>query len=221
MAFVQFIRIVTITTASTKAAITNVIFFIGGAADKTRERFGIMYWGPTSLMAFARKAFMREQGPCSKSKYYGYLDKKKIIKDIRKLRRKNPNIRINLVGHSRGGSVAKEIATISLRKKGIAVNLLIALDPVKSKLRNQYKIPNKKGMKNVSTFINVFAKPTRRGGADYIALVGGQYGERLKKRAHYFLQTNAGHGQPIPLLKTPLDASGVTPFDLLLQESFS
>lgn len=200
--------------------ITNVIFFIGGGADKTRERFGVVYWGPTRLMEYAQRYFEKHQGPHSITEYYGYLDKKEIVKHIRKLRRKNPTIRINLVGHSRGGSVAKDIATKHLRKKGIEVNLLIALDPVKAKMRNKYKIPNKKGMKNVKTFISVFAKPQRRGGADYIALVGGQYGERLKRRAHYFLQTGAGHGQPIPLLKTHLDADGKTPFDLLLEESY-
>ena len=200
--------------------ITNVIYFIGGGADKSRERFGVVYWGPTRLMEYAQRYFAKQQGPHSITEYYGYLDKKDIVKHICKLRRKNPSIRINLVGHSRGGSVAKDIATKQLRKKGINVNLLVALDPVKAKMRNKYKIPNKKGMKNVNTFISVFAKPQRRGGADYIALVGGQYGERLKRRAHYFLQTGAGHGQPIPLLKTHLDAQGKTPFDLLLEESY-
>lgn len=199
--------------------ITNVIFFIGGGADKTRERFGIVHWGPTRLMDYAMKAFKQRQGPHSISEYHGYLDKKKIIKRIVKLRKQYPDIRINLVGHSRGGAVAKDIATKQLRKKGITVNLLVTLDPVKPRLRVKYKVPSKKGTKNVTTFVSVYAKPLRRKHADYIALVGGQYGLKLQKRAHYFVQTNQGHGQPMPLLTAPIDELGKTSFDLLVDES--
>lgn len=200
---------------------SNYVFFIGGGADKTRERFGIVYWGPTRLMDHARRYFEREQGPYTKTEYYGYLDKKEIVKKIVKLRRKNPDVRINLVGHSRGGAVAKDIAIKHLRKKGIDVNLLIALDPVKAKLHNQYKVPKKNALKNVRLFVSVFAKPKRRSGADYIALIGGQYGTRLKKRAHNFTQASVGHGQPIPLLKVAINADGDTAFDLLIAESFT
>jgi len=202
-----------------QSKITNVIFFIGGGADKTRERFGIVHWGPTRLMEFAMKALENHQGPHSITEYHGYLDKKKIIKRIIKLRLKHPEIRINLVGHSRGGAIAKNIATKQLRKKGILVNLLITLDPVKPKLRVKYKVPSKKGANNVVTFVSIYAKPKRRKHADYIALIGGQYGPKLQKRTHYFVQANEGHGQPIPLLKTPIDGSGITSFDLLVAES--
>jgi pimeloyl-ACP methyl ester carboxylesterase len=198
---------------------SNYIFFIGGGADKTRERFGIVYWGPTKLMGYARLYFEHRQGPYSKTEYYGYLDKKEIVKKIVKLRRKYPDLRINIVGHSRGGAVAKDIAVKLLRKKGINVNLLIALDPVKAKLRSQYKIPKKKGLKNVGRFISVFAKPKRRNGADYIALIGGQYGTRLQKRSHNFIQASVGHGQPIPLLKVAVNPGGETVLDLLVKES--
>lgn len=198
---------------------SNVVFFIGGGADKTKERFGIVYWGPTRLMEYAQSYFDKRKGPFSLSEYHGYLDKKQIVKRIVKLRRRYPNIRINLVGHSRGGSVAKEIATKQLRKRGIATHIVIALDPVKTSIRFPFKVPKKKAVKNINTFITVFSQPKKRAPADYVAWIGGQYGERLKKRSHHFIQTSAGHGQPVPLLKEPLLPKKYSAFDLLLAES--
>ncbi len=199
--------------------ITNIVVFIGGGADKTREKFGMVYWGPTKLMEYAKLYFDKRAGETSKSLYFGYLEKKDIVKKIKKLYRKNPELRVNLVGHSRGGAVAKQIATVSLLKKGIPVNLLIALDPVKPKLNIQYKIPKKKGLKNVTTFVNVFSKPIWKTGADYIAKIGGQYGIRLKDKAHHFIQTRKGHGQPIPLLNIKIEELNISSLELLINES--
>lgn len=44
--------------------------------------------------------------------YYGYLERKRIVKCIIKTRKQYPNMSINLVGHSRGAAIAKEIAMI-------------------------------------------------------------------------------------------------------------
>ncbi len=200
-------------------SITNIVIFIGGGADKTREKFGLVYWGPTKLMEMAKNHFLEHAGNKSDAYYFGYLEKKAIVKKIKKLHAKQPDLRINIVGHSRGGAVAKQIAMVNLRKKGIPVNMLIALDPVKPKISDKYKIPKAKGLRNVKTFINVFAKPKWRNGADYVALVGGQYGLKLRDKAHYFVQSTKGHGQPIPLLHAKIEGTDESPFKLLIKES--
>lgn len=199
--------------------ISNVVFFVGGGADKTRERFGIFKWGPTHLMADAKRAFEEQQGPYSATEYFAYFEKKAIVKRVEKYRKHFPNIRINLVGHSRGGSVVKDIASKAMRKRNIEANLVVSLDPVKARLHHKYKVPSKKGLKNINEFVTVYAKPKWRQPADYVALYGGQYGYRLQQRAHVFVKSRASHGQPIPLLQTVIPGSDSCAFDLLLRES--
>lgn len=198
---------------------STIIYFIGGGADKTRERFGIIKWGPTNLMGLVKARFDMSKGASCETKYYGYLDKKKIIHSIVKQKLKNPDIRINLVGHSRGGSVAKDIAMRALRKLNIEANMVVSLDPVKAKSRNRYRISNKKSIENVETFICIYANPMKRDATDYIAMVGGQYGLRLKQHCHYFVDANVNHGQPMPMLKVALDNTGATAWEMLLDES--
>jgi len=198
---------------------STVIYFIGGGADKTRERFGIIKWGPTNLMGLVKAAFDMTKGARCETKYYGYLDKKKIIHNIVKQKLKNPDLRINLVGHSRGGSVAKDIAIRALRKFNIRVNILISLDPVKAKPRNRYRVSNEKNIENVKTFVCIYANPVKRDATDYIAMVGGQYGLRLKPHCHFFVDANVNHGQPMPMLKVALDTTGQNAWEMLLEES--
>ena len=153
---------------------SNLIIFVGGGADKSKEVFGgFIAWGPTFLIRDARDYFVSRQGPCSKALYFGYLERKRIVKNITKYRNKHPNIRIHLVGHSRGAAIAKEIAMKHLRKRKMAVHLLITLDPVRSKFTKNYKIPKVKGLQNVTSFINVYAKPRFKNHADIVALIGG------------------------------------------------
>lgn len=198
---------------------STIIYFIGGGADKTRERFGIIKWGPTNLMGLVKAAFDMSKGAGCETKYYGYLDKKKIINSIVKQKLKDPEIRINLVGHSRGGSVAKDIAMRALRKLNIRANLVISLDPVKAKPRNRYRVPSKKNIQNVNTFICIYANPIKRDATDYIAMVGGQYGMRLKPSSHHFVDANVNHGQPMPMLKVALNKTGQSAWEMLLEES--
>ena len=202
-----------------KAEISNIIYFVGGGADKTRERFGVVRWGPTNLMGFAQVAFNMKKGPYSETAYFGYLDKKKIIQDIVKRKLANPKIRINLIGHSRGGAVVKDIAMKELRKLNIKANIVISLDPVKAKRRHPFRVPSKKGVKNVKTYVCIFANPSRRDPTDFIAKVGGQYGLRLQTQSHYFVEADLNHGQPIPMMQFPLNEKGKTVFDILLKES--
>ncbi len=198
---------------------STIIYFIGGGADKTRERFGIIKWGPTNLMGLVKATFDASKGAGCETKYYGYLDKKKIIHSIVKQKLRNPDIRINLVGHSRGGSVAKDIAMKALRKLNIRANIVVSLDPVKAKPRNRYRVPSKKNYENVNTFICIYANPIKRDATDYIALVGGQYGMRLKPNCHHFVDANVNHGQPMPMLKMALNNTRQNAWDILLEES--
>jgi hypothetical protein len=199
--------------------VSNIIYFIGGGADKTRERFGIIKWGPTNLMGLAKAALDLQKGPACETKYYGYLDKKKIIQDIVKQKLKNAKIRINLVGHSRGGAIVKDIAMRELRKLNIKANIVISLDPVKAKRSNRYRVPSKKSVNNVKTYICVYANPIKRDPTDYIAMVGGQYGVRLEPHSHFFVEADINHGQPMPMLKLSLNDKGRTAWEVLLKES--
>jgi hypothetical protein len=198
---------------------SNIIYFVGGGADKTRERFGIVKWGPTHLMGIAKADFDLRKGPYSKTKYFGYLDKKKIIQDIVKQKLANPDIRINLIGHSRGGAVVKDIAMKELRKLNIKANIVVSLDPVKAKHTHRFRIHSKKGIKNLKTYICIFAKPRKKDPTDYIAMVGGQYGHRLKELSHHYIEVDLNHGQPMPMMKVVVNAKGKSVYDILLKES--
>jgi len=199
--------------------ISNIIYFIGGGADKTRERFGIIKWGPTNLMGLAQTAFDLQKGPQCETKYYGYLDKNEIFQDIVKQKTKDAAVRINLVGHSRGGAVAKDIAMCELRNLNIKVNIVISLDSVKAKRSNRYRVPSAKSVSNVETYICIYANPVKRDPTDYIAMVGGQYGVRLQPRSHLFVEADINHGQPMSMLKLVLNDKGLTVWEVLLKES--
>nr|WP_297349887.1 hypothetical protein [uncultured Glaciecola sp.] len=199
--------------------VSNIVYFIGGGADKTRERFGIIKWGPTNLMGAAKATFDIQKGPHCESKYYGYLDKKKIIQDIVKQKLKSASVRINLVGHSRGGAVAKDVAMRELRKLNIKANIVVSLDPVKAKRSSRYRVPSKKSANNVKTYICVYANPIKRDPTDYIAMVGGQYGARLQPHSHFFVEADINHGQPMPMLKLAMNDKGRTIWQVLLKES--
>ena len=56
---------------------STIIYFIGGGADKTRERFGIIKWGPTNLMGLVKAAFDMSKGAGWETRYYGYWIRKK------------------------------------------------------------------------------------------------------------------------------------------------
>ena len=199
---------------------SNIIYFVGGGADKTRERFGVVNWGPTRLMGIAREDFDSKKGPYSTTKYFGYLDKKKIVQDIVKQKFANPNVRINLIGHSRGGAVVKDIAMKELRKLNIKANIVVSLDPVKAKRSHRFRIHSKKGIKNLKSYVCIYANPSKKDPTDFIAMVGGQYGNRLKELSHHFIEANLNHGQPMPMMRIPLNVKGKTVYDMLLKESY-
>ena len=202
-----------------KIKTSNIIYFIGGAADKTRERFGVVRWGPTNLVGLIKNHFDALKGSFSDTRYYSYLEKDDIIRDIIHCKDANPDLRINLVGHSRGGAVANEIATMVLPRYKTNSNILVLLDPVKARPTDHFILPNNKNVSIANTFICVYAKPLRRDPTDYVAIVGGQYGLRLQECCDYFIQADANHGEPNKMLKLELDTTGCSAWDILLKES--
>ena len=202
-----------------KIEASNVIYFIGGAADKTRERFGLVKWGPTNLMGLCKVAFDQKKGACCETRYHGYLEKEEISKSIVQLKQTNPNIRINLVGHSRGGAVSNDLAVNVLPKLSIQANVVVLLDPVKVSPSHRFTIPKDKEAKPSKLFICIFAKPIKRDPTDYVAIVGGQYGERLRAYCDFYVEADANHGEPLKMLKTTLSESQQTTWDILISES--
>ncbi|MBF7074138.1 hypothetical protein ISG33_12075 [Glaciecola sp. MH2013] len=200
---------------------SNIIYFVGGGADKTRERFGFIRWGPTHLMGLVKAEFDAKKGPHSVTKYFGYLEKKAIIDDIVNERKSRPNIRIHLVGHSRGGTVVKDIAMQSLPALNIRVQLVASLDPVKTKPSHRFSLHQGKQHANFEQFMCVFAKPKKRDFTDFVAMAGGQYGIRLKDLSDHFVQVDVNHGKPYAMMSAALDDSGITIEEILLKESRS
>ncbi len=199
--------------------ISNVSYFIGGAADKTRERFGVIKWGPTHLMGLAKEAFDQQKGACCETHYFSYLERENIVKNIVQQKLKNADVRINLVGHSRGGAVANAIVINELPAFNVKANIVVLLDPVKAKPSDNITIPHDKNATNTNTYICVIANPRTRDPTDYVALMGGQYAACLQGFCDCFIKANANHGQPMKMLKTVLDDMQFSAWDLLINDS--
>lgn len=178
-----------------------------------------MKWGPTNLVGLARVAFDALKGECCNTHYYAYLDKEDIAANIVEQRHKDPHVRINIVGHSRGAAVANEIALKHLSAINIKVNLLVLLDPVKASTNDKFILPTDKDTNNVNTSICIFAKPTTRDPTDYVAIVGGQYGDILRHYCDYFCEADTNHGEVMKMLKSNLGDRDQSAWDLLISES--
>ncbi|MFQ3250431.1 MAG: pimeloyl-ACP methyl ester carboxylesterase [Glaciecola sp.] len=202
-----------------KIEISNVVYFIGGAADKTRESFGLVKWGPTNLMGLCRTAFDQKKGSSCETHYYGYLEKDAIAESIVQVKQAKPDVRINLVGHSRGGAVANELALNILPSLNINANIVVLLDPVKANPLDKFTIPKNNNAHLTSLYVCIFAKPLNRDPTDYVAIVGGQYGKRLQAYCDFYIEADANHGEPMDMLKTVLDEKETSAWDILLAES--
>ena len=178
-----------------------------------------MKWGPTNLVGLARSAFDNQKGQCCQTQYYSYLDKQAIVDDIVEQKRVNPNVRINFVGHSRGGAMANEIVVNILSKANILANIVVFLDPVKANPSDSFIRPKSKRSVNANQYICVFAKPIKRDPTDYVAIVGGQYGDKLQSCCDYFYVADANHGEVMKMLKSELPGAQISAWDILLNES--
>ena len=197
----------------------TLVYFIGGAADKRRERFGPIKWGPSKLMAAVQAEYEEQRGPYSSSRYFAYTEVDSMLKDIVRETSLNPNLQINLVGHSRGATLAIDLACRELLKKDVKSNIVIALDPVKIRLFSIYGKPDKQALSNVFMLVCAHAKPTRLDATDLIAVLGGQYGVRMRKFTQHYTQIDTNHGNPLQMLQTPIASLGKSAFALLLEAS--
>jgi RHS repeat-associated protein len=193
----------------------SITFWIGGASDKERELLN----GPTHIMKNAKELFEKHSNGAGISEYYGYRDREEIVERIIEIRKSNPDIDINLIGHSRGGAVAIDIAIRELSSAAINVNLLIALDPVKASGVLAIENVTQHQLRNVKLFVNVLA--TKNSFSNALAFVGGDYGYRPAKLTGFFGAVNVAHDDATRMMLAPIDSKSyqnLTPFDILLRE---
>lgn len=208
-------EVANISSAAASSA-NSKTYFIGGAADKYQE-FG---QGPTNIMGDVQAKFAKEAPAGAESAYYGYQDRKEIVDDIVNVHNKDASTDINLVGHSRGGALAINIAANELANSKIEVNLLIAIDPVGSQLTTPSLWIPAGPLSNVRNFININARASAPDITDRIAWAGGAYREKSASLTQYYFNVNNNHGQAYQMLKAPIALPfGQTPtaWDALMQ----
>lgn len=170
-------------------------------------------------MGLAKAAFDQQKAASCETHYYGYLDKQDILQDIIQHKQANADVRINLVGHSRGGAVANAIALNELNALNINVNLLVLLDPVKAKQSDNYILPTDKNATNANIFICIYANPEKRDPTDYVAKLGGHYAKRLQAFCDFYVEADVNHGDPMKMLQTALDSKVGSAWNILINES--
>jgi RHS repeat-associated protein len=150
--------------------------FIGGAGDAST----FAGTGPTGIMSGVRNQFDKDVIAAGKNEttdYFGYEDETKILAKILEVLKKNPNEKINIVGHSLGGwvgaKVAAALAKCSNAETGVSykVNNLVTLDPVGTR----YFFFQSKPVPSANNWINILANPTKPDGTDTIADLGGRW----------------------------------------------
>jgi RHS repeat-associated protein len=163
-------------------------YFIGGASDYKYE-----YWnGPTGIMKGVWEQFKANAPDGATSDYYDYENRTGMVADIIEYKRANPEAKINLVGHSRGGAAAIQMAISELAKVNLRVNMLIAIDPVHTTVSRSDKIP-KESIPNVTFAIVLNAEPKKSNGSDSLASFGGKFGVDGKKFANIYAPLNSNH----------------------------
>ena len=159
-------------------------------------------------MSGVQEQFAKDAPDGAVSKYYGYQDRREIVSDILALKKDNPDVEINLVGHSRGAAVAINIAANELAKAKIEVNLLIAIDPVGNRFTTpDLRIPSGP-LWNVRTFIDINASARSGDITDTIARLGGKYGSDARSLTKLYYELNFNHGQASSMIKAPLMIPG-------------
>lgn len=145
--------------------------YVGGARD-----------GTTGIV----KNFAKSQ---EGAKYFEWNQRSEIVELINSQPEGEP---INLIGHSYGGDTAAWAAIESCRP----INSLTTIDPVSRQKPDYNKIKEK-----VGTWTNINAAPAETNSTDFIAKLGGKWGEGPKEAATTFKNVNANHGDFLNMLR--------------------
>ncbi len=165
-------------------------YFIGGAADKFDE-FGLK---ATRIMEAVYNEFVTSAPESAEAIYYGYTEREEIVADIVSLKKDAPETSVNLVGHSRGGALAYNIAANELSKANISVNLLIAIDPVGRQMTTPGLWMPSSSLDNVRFIININAAPVSNDASDWVAKAGVKYGSSAARYTPHYFEAPYNHG---------------------------
>ncbi len=159
--------------------------FIGGAHDSNS---GI-------VQGYA--ASFSKNNPGRNALYFSHGQLNKILAAIKKAKCDNPNDPINLVGHSWGGDTAADIAAM-LMSSGNLVDLLVTVDPVS---RSQPNLSDTTfGARN---WMNINAAPSSTNGSDFIAFLGGKWGNSPAGFADTHFSVNTNHANFRAMMSAP------------------
>jgi pimeloyl-ACP methyl ester carboxylesterase len=179
----------------------QTVIFIGGAADKYPE----LGFGPTWIVGRIWDRFRQRTPPHTQSFFLCYRERQQCLRLIRQLLRDNPTQRISLVGHSRGAAMALTLAGREANRENIPLHRLISLDPVgQSPLTPHLCCPNRSPLQQVGQVINLKAQPRQRNYTDWVAWLGGPWGDRACHLADRHFEVNCNHAEAWRMLNIPL-----------------
>lgn len=206
-------------------------YFIGGAADKNR------FWYVLPTTNWIRDELIKryfyeirnrpiaalEVNNHVEAAYYGYDEMEQLFVAIQKQCAQQPGTRIRLIGHSLGAWRAAKLSS-QLAEKGIAVALLITIDPVGVGyfMRFAGSEPNTPAPK-ANLWINILAGHTVAYDEDDVVADAGvrwrpARDPALKAKPKYDYETPYSHAAVWPMMVFP-GANGKSAWQLLLTES--
>ena len=133
---------------------------------------GGLWDNSTKIVKSYQKGFAKIY-PTYSSEYFQWHQKKEL-----KERLKSLNQKTIVIGHSYGGTTATQVL------KDIEIELLITVDPVGRAWS--------RGEPKANRWININATPLKNNFSDYVALVGGKWGESMNRRVdeHHVVECN-------------------------------
>ena len=134
---------------------------------------GGLWDNSTGIVKNYQKGFIKIY-PSYSSEYFQWYQKKELKKRLKQLDKKTI-----VIGHSYGGTTATQVL------KDIEIELLITVDPVGRAWS--------RGGPKVKKWININAKPLKNNFSDYVALLGGKWGESMKSRVDEYYAVECNH----------------------------
>lgn len=179
----------------------QTVIFIGGAADKYPE----MGFGPTWIVGRIWERFREKTWHTNPSYFLCYRERQQLLRLLRQIRRDEPGQRITLVGHSRGAALALNLALREAAQEDLPLHRVISLDPVgQSPLTPRLCCPGRQPLKHVGQVINLQAQPRLRNYTDWVAWLGGSWGDRARRVADRHFAVNCNHADAWRMLNIPL-----------------